>query len=204
MSGLWRTVARRRKNPAGLMKALNDALVARKVEARYVTLLVMLWHPHSLRFEMANAGAIPPMVCRNGEIIKLRVEGVPLGLLTSTVVMTLCRVWLTPEDFLDWGWRVPFYLSGLLIAVGLLIRLRILETPLFVALQEQNQLAEDPLRETLRKHWREILLAAGGRIAENACFYLFSVSVIVIVSFRFLRRTRPAKVWTPLSAALNV
>jgi phosphoserine phosphatase RsbU/P len=83
MSGLWRTVARRRTNPAGLMKALNDALIARKVEARYVTLLVMLWHPHSLRFEMANAGAIPPMVCRNGEILKLRVEGVPLGLLPN-------------------------------------------------------------------------------------------------------------------------
>ena len=63
------------------MKSLNEALVARKVEARYVTLLVMLWHPHSRLFSMANAGAAPPMVCRDGEILKLRVEGVPLGLL---------------------------------------------------------------------------------------------------------------------------
>jgi metabolite-proton symporter len=102
--------------------------------------------------------------------------GVPLGLLTSTLVMAACQGWLSPEDFLAWGWRLPFYLSGLLIAVGLLIRLRILETPLFAALQEQNQLAEDPLRETLRRHWREILLAGGTRIVENACFYLFSVS----------------------------
>jgi sigma-B regulation protein RsbU (phosphoserine phosphatase) len=81
MSGLLRSVALRRRNPAALMKALNDALVARKVEARYVTLLVMLWHPHSRHFNMANAGAIPPMICREGEILKLRVEGVPLGLL---------------------------------------------------------------------------------------------------------------------------
>ncbi|HVP47898.1 MAG TPA: SpoIIE family protein phosphatase [Bryobacteraceae bacterium] len=81
MSGLLRSTALRRRNPAALMKALNDALVARKVEARYVTLLLMVWHPHSRNFTMANAGAIPPMVCREGEILRLRVEGVPLGLL---------------------------------------------------------------------------------------------------------------------------
>ena len=81
MSGLLRTTALRRRNPAALMKALNDALVARKVESRYVTLLLMVWHPHSRLFNMANAGALPPMICREGEILKLRVEGVPLGLL---------------------------------------------------------------------------------------------------------------------------
>jgi len=81
MSGLLRTTAHRRRSPAALMKALNEALVARKVEARYVTLLLMLWHPHSRHFTMANAGALPPMICRESEILKLRVEGVPLGLL---------------------------------------------------------------------------------------------------------------------------
>jgi phosphoserine phosphatase RsbU/P len=81
MAGLLRTMAARRHSPATLMKDLNDTLVGRKVEARYVTLLLMLWHPHSYRFNMANAGALPPMVCRSGDILKLRVEGVPLGLL---------------------------------------------------------------------------------------------------------------------------
>jgi phosphoserine phosphatase RsbU/P len=81
VSGLLRTLAPRRRSPAVLMKALNDALIERKVEARYVTLLVMLWHPHSGSFNMANAGAIPPMVCRRGEILRPRVEGVPVGLL---------------------------------------------------------------------------------------------------------------------------
>jgi MFS transporter, MHS family, shikimate and dehydroshikimate transport protein len=104
--------------------------------------------------------------------------GVPLGLLTSTGVMALCQSWLSQEDFLAWGWRIPFYLSGLLIALGLLIRMRILETPLFTALKEQDQVAEAPVRETLRRYWREILLAAGTRLAENACFYLFTASVI--------------------------
>lgn len=81
LDGLMRTLAPHRRSPAQLMKALNDALVQRKVEARYVTLLLMLWHPHSGQFTMSNAGAIPPMVCRDGQIIKLHVEGVPIGLL---------------------------------------------------------------------------------------------------------------------------
>jgi sigma-B regulation protein RsbU (phosphoserine phosphatase) len=83
MNGLLRTLAPRRRQPAELMKALNDALIERKVEARYVTLCVMLWDPRSRLFVMANAGAIPPMICRGGEILKLKVEGVPIGLLES-------------------------------------------------------------------------------------------------------------------------
>jgi MHS family shikimate/dehydroshikimate transporter-like MFS transporter len=104
--------------------------------------------------------------------------GVPLGLLASTGVFALVR-WLVPgPDFLAWGWRVPFLLSGLLIVVGLVIRLRILETPLFRELQQTNQIAKAPVTETLRRHWREILLAVGARLSENSCFYLFSAYVL--------------------------
>jgi len=81
VNGLMRTMAPRRRNPAELMRALNDALVRRKVEGRYVTLLLVLWHPHSRMFTMANAGGSPPMVARNGDILKITVEGVPIGLL---------------------------------------------------------------------------------------------------------------------------
>jgi sigma-B regulation protein RsbU (phosphoserine phosphatase) len=63
------------------MRALNEALVHRKIEGRYVTLLLMLWHHHSRTFTLANAGGSPPMICRNREIMKVQVEGVPLGLL---------------------------------------------------------------------------------------------------------------------------
>ena len=66
------------------MRALNDVLIERKVEARYVTLCVLLWDPLTRQIVMANAGAIPPMICRGGEILKVRVEGVPLGLLDNT------------------------------------------------------------------------------------------------------------------------
>jgi phosphoserine phosphatase RsbU/P len=83
VSGLLRTQAPRHRGPAELLKALNDILVERKVEARYVTLFIMLWNPATRRIVMANAGALPPMVCRGGDILKVRVEGVPLGLLAD-------------------------------------------------------------------------------------------------------------------------
>jgi MFS transporter, MHS family, shikimate and dehydroshikimate transport protein len=104
--------------------------------------------------------------------------GVPLGLLMSSGAVALLRSNMTEQEFLAWGWRVPFYLSGLLIVVGLLIRLRILETPLFAELKEKNQLAASPVTETVRRHWREILLAAGSRVSEQSCFYLFSTYIL--------------------------
>jgi sigma-B regulation protein RsbU (phosphoserine phosphatase) len=83
MSGLLRTLAPRHRRPAALLRALNEALILRKVEARYATLSVLLWDPATRQIVMANAGAIPPMICRGSEILKLRVEGVPVGLLES-------------------------------------------------------------------------------------------------------------------------
>ena len=83
MNGLLRILAPRHRRPAALLRALNEALILRKVEARYATLTVMLWDPATRQILMANAGAIPPMICRGSEILKLRVEGVPVGLLES-------------------------------------------------------------------------------------------------------------------------
>src|SRR5262249_11581362 len=104
--------------------------------------------------------------------------GVPLGLLLSTGVVALCRGLLGADAFGLWGWRIPFYLSGLLIVVGLTLRMRILEAPLFATLQEQQQVSRTPVRETLRHYGREVLLAAGSRMAENSCFYLFAIWVL--------------------------
>ncbi|HYL34334.1 MAG TPA: SpoIIE family protein phosphatase [Bryobacteraceae bacterium] len=81
VSGLLRTLAHRRRSPAALLRLLNNVLRERAVEARYVTLMVLVWEHAQRRFVMANAGAEPPLICRNAEIIKPRVEGVPAGLL---------------------------------------------------------------------------------------------------------------------------
>lgn len=81
VNGLMRTLAPRWRSVSTLMRTLNDALVNRKVEGRYLTLLLLAWQRHSRRFTICNAGGSPPMVCRDGELIRLQVEGVPLGLL---------------------------------------------------------------------------------------------------------------------------
>jgi phosphoserine phosphatase RsbU/P len=81
VSGLLRILAPRRQTPAQLMKRLNETLLERKVDAQYATLLLMLWDSRAKIFTIANAGALPPRICREGEIIDPIVEGVPLGLL---------------------------------------------------------------------------------------------------------------------------
>ncbi|MGA1996794.1 MAG: GAF domain-containing protein, partial [Bryobacteraceae bacterium] len=83
VSGLLRSMAPRRRDPAELLKALNNALIERKVEARYVTLCIILWDAAARRLVMANAGGLPPMIARDGEVLNIRAEGVPLGLLET-------------------------------------------------------------------------------------------------------------------------
>jgi MFS family permease len=104
--------------------------------------------------------------------------GVPAGLLLSTAVFTqFARL---PEDqFLSWGWRVPFLVSILLVGVGLVIRLRILETPAFTRVKEARTEAQRPIVELLRTQRKEVLLAMGARIAENGAFYVYTVFVLV-------------------------
>ena len=115
---------------------------------------------------------------RRGFLASWPQVGVPLGLLASTGALALFRSRMSEADFLAWGWRVPFFLSGVLIVIGLVIRTRLAETPLFAQLKESGDVAAAPVGETLRRHWREVLLAAGTRLAENSCFYLFTVHVI--------------------------
>lgn len=81
VSGLLRTLASSQKRPAELMGMLNEAVLERKVETKYVTLLLMLWDAKELTFAMTNAGNTPPMISRNDEIIVPDVAGIPVGLL---------------------------------------------------------------------------------------------------------------------------
>jgi sigma-B regulation protein RsbU (phosphoserine phosphatase) len=83
VSGLLRTLAYRLRSPAALLKLLNKVLRERIVGTQYVALLVLVWENAHHRFVMANAGAEPPLICRQGEIIKPKVEGVPAGLLDN-------------------------------------------------------------------------------------------------------------------------
>jgi MHS family shikimate/dehydroshikimate transporter-like MFS transporter len=109
--------------------------------------------------------------------------GVPAGLLLANLVYRPFSR-LPEEAFLSWGWRVPFLLSIVLVGVGLVIRVRILETPAFTSVKEARQEARQPILEVLRRYPKEVLLAMGARLAENGAFYLYTVFVLVYAAQR--------------------
>jgi metabolite-proton symporter len=104
--------------------------------------------------------------------------GVPLGLLLSTVVYAPFSR-MSQDAFLSWGWRVPFLLSAVLVAVGFLIRVRIVETPAFEQMKEKKAEARQPVVELIRQYPREVMVAMGARLVENAAFYIYTVFVLV-------------------------
>ena len=102
--------------------------------------------------------------------------GVPCGLFLANLAV-LAFSQMSGEQFLAWGWRLPFALSIVLVAVGLYIRLGILETPTFTRLQDAERLERAPVPAVLRGHGKEILLSAFARMAEQAPFYIFTAFV---------------------------
>jgi len=104
--------------------------------------------------------------------------GVPAGLLLSTIVFSMFSR-LPQDQFLAWGWRVPFLVSILLVAVGLIIRLRILETPAFARIKAARSESHQPIVEVLRRYPKQVALAAGARFAENGAFYVYTVFMLV-------------------------
>jgi metabolite-proton symporter len=102
--------------------------------------------------------------------------GVPCGLfLANLAVLGFSR--LSGDQFLVWGWRVPFALSLVLVGIGLYIRMGILETPVFTRLAAENKIERTPMRRVIQQHPREILLSAFLRMAEQAPFYIFTAFV---------------------------
>ena len=102
--------------------------------------------------------------------------GVPAGLFLSNLAVLAFSA-ISGQQFMNWGWRVPFLLSIVLIAVGLYIRLGILETPVFVRLAAERRIEKAPVLEVIRRLPRQIILTALCRMAEQAPFYLFTAFV---------------------------
>ncbi len=104
--------------------------------------------------------------------------GVPVGLALAAIALLVFRAIFPGEAFLGWGWRIPLLLSLVLLLVGLYIRLRILETPAFTRLKQENRIARAPLSDVIRYNWREIILSALVRSAEQAPFYIFTTFIL--------------------------
>ncbi len=114
--------------------------------------------------------------------------GVPLGNMLATAVLAVLAAVQTEEAFLSWGWRVPFLLSGLLVGVGLWIRLTVSESPIFLEAQRKAELKKSPVEEKapivmlMRLHWREVLIAMGARMGENVSYYVITAFILVYIT----------------------
>jgi len=104
--------------------------------------------------------------------------GGPAGLLLANVAV-LTFSWLSGDQFLVWGWRIPFLLSIIMAAVGLYIRLGILETPAFQRLLAEKRIEQAPVLEVIRRQPREIILSALAKTGEIAPAYIFAAFVFV-------------------------
>ncbi|MGW8572624.1 MFS transporter [Streptomyces niveus] len=126
--------------------------------------------------------------------------GAPGGNLLATGVLALLAAVQSDEAFLAWGWRIPFLLSGLLVVIGLWIRISVEESPVF--LEAQRKAADEaarpaggagasgapavkeaaPVVQVFRKSWREVLVAIGTRFGENVSYYILTAFVLVYVT----------------------
>jgi MFS family permease len=128
-------------------------------------------------------------VKRKGFLASWPQFGVPVGLLTSTLVVAASSA-ATGSNFLVWGWRIPFLLSIVLVGVGLYIRLGIMETPIFRTIVAEKRVEARPMIEAVKRNWREIILSALLRLPEQAPFYIFTVFVYTygVTALKFQRQ----------------
>lgn len=114
---------------------------------------------------------------RRGFFGALPQMGVPIGLLLSTAVFAAASR-LPNDQFLAWGWRIPFLVSIALIGVGLFIRLRVMESPLFEEIRQKKKVVSAPCVELLRTYPKQIVLAIGTRFATDITFNVINVFML--------------------------
>ncbi|MFC7341821.1 MFS transporter [Saccharopolyspora griseoalba] len=112
--------------------------------------------------------------------------GVPLGNVFGTAVLALLAAVQSDEAFLAWGWRIAFLLSGVLVLIGLWVRLAVSESPVFEDAQrkavEEGAEQKPPILEVLRHYRSEVLTAMGARFAENVVYYVLTSFVLTYVT----------------------
>jgi MFS family permease len=139
--------------------------------------------------------------------------GAPCGLALSNLAVLVFSA-ASGDQFLTWGWRIPFLLSIVMVAIGLYIRLGILETPVFARIVEQEEVVRAPALEVIRRQPKEVLLAAFARMGEQAPGYIyiawvFTYGTVVLQASRdflltgVLAAALVALAWVPIAGHLS-
>src|SRR6202045_4151328 len=139
--------------------------------------------------------------------------GAPAGLCLANLAL-LFFSWLSGDQFLVWGWRIPFLLSIGMVAIGLWIRLGILETPVFQRILAEKRVERAPMIEVLKRQPREVLLSALLRMAEQTPGYIFQAFMFTygttvlgasrnLLLFGLMVSTALGAIWVPFAGALS-
>ncbi|WP_299165499.1 MFS transporter [uncultured Arthrobacter sp.] len=120
--------------------------------------------------------------------------GAPIGFILANLLFVVLNATLSPEAFMDWGWRVPFIASAVLVIVGLYVRLKLIESHSFQQVLDKGKVVKLPLAAVFTKQWRPLLLGTFIMFATYVLFYLMT-------SFTLTFGTAPANVETAAAAA---
>ncbi|HXD18468.1 MAG TPA: MFS transporter [Vicinamibacterales bacterium] len=108
--------------------------------------------------------------------------GPSVGTLLATGGIALITYLVSPDEFLSWGWRIPFLASVVLVGFGLWIRRGVAETPMFTELEQSGTKSQTPIGDVLRRYWRRLLIAAGVRVGSDVLYALLVVFMLTYVT----------------------
>jgi MFS family permease len=108
--------------------------------------------------------------------------GPSVGNILATGGIAAITYLVSPDEFLSWGWRIPFVASVILVGFGLWIRGGVAETPMFTELEERGAKAETPIGDVLRRYWRRLLIAGGVRVGSDVLYALVVVFMLTYVT----------------------
>ena len=124
---------------------------------------------------MAGEWAAPG---RRGFTTSFPQMGAPLGMIVANTALSFTTSHMEESAFLDWGWRLPFLASFVLVAIGLWIRIGILESPVFAKLKEEKKIVKAPVVEVVKQNWREVVLTTLLRTGQLAPYYITTTYIL--------------------------
>lgn len=140
---------------------------------------------------LASLLAINAPENRRGWYAMIPQLGAPLGLIVASALFAFFLASLSPADFLDWGWRYPFFVAFAINVVALFARLRMVSTPDYTALFESKDLEPSSILDTIKGDWRNIVIGAFAPLASFALFHMVTVFPLSWVAL--FTRENPAR-----------